>query len=124
MKVSIRTLAIAGSGLSAIFAALTIKSQKNTNVVLFDKARGLGGRLATRRAENGKFDHGAQYFDISTLLDQPQIQTLLDEKIISSNNGSDKFFSPGGMTNIAKFLLKEFDVGGVPRAITYSKVAQ
>ena len=110
MNVSIRTLAIAGSGLSAIFAALTIKSQKNTNVVLFDKARGLGGRLATRRAENGKFDHGAQYFDISTLLDQPQIQTLLDEKIISSNNGSDKFFSPGGMTNIAKFLLKEFDV--------------
>ena len=69
MNVSIRTLAIAGSGLSAIFAALTIKSQKNTNVVLFDKARGLGGRLATRRAENGKFDHGAQYFNISTLLD-------------------------------------------------------
>ena len=55
MNVSKRTLAIAGSGLSAIFTALTIKSQLDTNIVIFDKARGLGGRLATRRAENGKF---------------------------------------------------------------------
>ena len=42
MNVSKRTLAIAGSGLSAIFTALTIKSQLDTNIVIFDKARGLG----------------------------------------------------------------------------------
>ena len=122
MNVSKRTLAIAGSGLSAIFTALTIKSQLDTNIVIFDKARGLGGRLATRRAENGKFDHGAQYFDISTLLDVPEIQTLLDEKIISSNNNSDKFFSPGGMTNIAKFLLKGFDVKKEHKLLSISEI--
>jgi predicted NAD/FAD-dependent oxidoreductase len=31
-------------------------------VVLFDKARAAGGRVATRRAEPWAFDHGAQFF--------------------------------------------------------------
>lgn len=31
-------------------------------VKLFDKSRGLGGRVATRRSDAGAFDHGAQYF--------------------------------------------------------------
>jgi predicted NAD/FAD-dependent oxidoreductase len=36
--------------------------QRGVNVVVFDKGRGLGGRMATRRAEGGfQFDHGAQY---------------------------------------------------------------
>ena len=31
-------------------------------VTVFDKGRGPGGRLATRRADDLRFDHGAQYF--------------------------------------------------------------
>jgi predicted NAD/FAD-dependent oxidoreductase len=31
-------------------------------VVVFDKARGVGGRMATRRHDLASFDHGAQYF--------------------------------------------------------------
>jgi predicted NAD/FAD-dependent oxidoreductase len=30
-------------------------------IVVFDKARGVGGRMPTRRHETGTFDHGAQY---------------------------------------------------------------
>lgn len=30
--------------------------------VLIDKSRGVGGRMATRRADDLRFDHGAQYF--------------------------------------------------------------
>ena len=29
---------------------------------LFEKARGPGGRMSTRRRDGGQFDHGAQYF--------------------------------------------------------------
>src|SRR5690606_36865418 len=32
------------------------------SVSLFDKARGPAGRIATRRLDYGRFDHGAQYF--------------------------------------------------------------
>jgi len=36
--------------------------QRDFAVTLFDKSRGIGGRLATRRIEGGdSFDHGAQY---------------------------------------------------------------
>ena len=33
-------------------------------VELFDKARGPGGRTATRRSDDRSFDHGAQYFTV------------------------------------------------------------
>ncbi len=36
--------------------------QRGVDVVVFEKGRGLGGRMATRRAAGGfQFDHGAQY---------------------------------------------------------------
>jgi predicted NAD/FAD-dependent oxidoreductase len=35
-------------------------------VTIFEKARGAGGRMATRRAEPFIFDHGAQFFKAKT----------------------------------------------------------
>lgn len=32
--------------------------------VVFEKSRGLGGRMATRRTQFGAFDHGAQFFKV------------------------------------------------------------
>jgi len=37
-------------------------ARSGRRVEVFDKARGVGGRMATRRHETGAFDHGAQYF--------------------------------------------------------------
>ena len=116
-----RTVAIAGTGLSAIFAAIRIRSQMDVNLLMFDKARGLGGRLATRRVDNGKFDHGAQYFNLSELKEIPEIKELIDSKIICSLENSDKFFAPGGMTNIAKFLLEGFDIKKQHKLIDFKK---
>ena len=57
-------IAIIGAGLAGIAAARTLIARGH-KVVMFDKGRGPGGRLATRRieAEGRKlqFDHGAQY---------------------------------------------------------------
>lgn len=58
-------IAIIGAGLAGLTAAGTL-SASGHYVVLFDKARGPGGRMSTRRAETARgmafFDHGAQYF--------------------------------------------------------------
>ncbi len=43
--------------------------------VVFDKGRGLGGRLATRRSDHGAFDHGAQYVTART----PAFRAFLDD---------------------------------------------
>jgi predicted NAD/FAD-dependent oxidoreductase len=57
-------IAIIGAGLAGIAAARALIARGHA-VVMFDKGRGPGGRLATRRieAEGRKlqFDHGAQY---------------------------------------------------------------
>jgi len=51
---------IIGSGFSS--AVLTKVLDQNSNLLIFDKSRGPGGRSSTRRVENiGLFDHGLQY---------------------------------------------------------------
>lgn len=52
---------IVGAGVSGIAAAKRL-SGRGYSVCLLDKSRGIGGRLATRRVEGARFDHGAQFF--------------------------------------------------------------
>ena len=105
-----KKIAIIGTGLSAIFSALHLRKNTDLEINLFDKARGLGGRLATRRAEGGKFDHGAQYFSIERISNLPEIQMLINEGVINNIEDKDIYFSPDGMTNIAKKLLIDFNI--------------
>ena len=105
-----KKIAIIGTGLSAIFSALHLRKNTDLEINLFDKARGLGGRLATRRAEDGKFDHGAQYFSIERISNLPEIQMLINEGVINNIEDKDIYFSPDGMTNIAKKLLIDFNI--------------
>jgi len=54
-------IAIVGAGLAGI-ACGRILAGAGLHVTVFDKARGAGGRMSTRRTDVGPFDHGAQYF--------------------------------------------------------------
>jgi predicted NAD/FAD-dependent oxidoreductase len=57
-------IAIIGAGLAGL--TLARRLQDIAQVTVFEKSRGLGGRLSTRRAEPFAFDHGAQYFTAKT----------------------------------------------------------
>jgi len=54
-------IAVIGAGLAGLTAARALAAEGH-DVALFDKGRGPGGRLSTRRAEGFVFDHGAQFF--------------------------------------------------------------
>lgn len=54
-------LAVIGAGMAGIACARTLVQAGHT-VQLFEKSRGVGGRMATRGSQFGSFDHGAQYF--------------------------------------------------------------
>ncbi|MFM8940069.1 MAG: FAD-dependent oxidoreductase, partial [Phenylobacterium sp.] len=62
---SLDRIAIIGAGLSGLACARSLH-REGRKVQLFDKARGPGGRMSTRRVETPLgtigFDHGAQYF--------------------------------------------------------------
>lgn len=53
-------IAIIGAGISGITLANNLKDF--AEVKIFEKARGLGGRMSSRYHENFAFDHGAQCF--------------------------------------------------------------
>ncbi|MDV7391716.1 FAD-dependent oxidoreductase, partial [Arthrospira platensis SPKY1] len=56
-------IAIVGAGIAGITAARTLM-QAGHRVTVFEKSRGAGGRMSTRRSEFGGFDHGAQFFTV------------------------------------------------------------
>lgn len=53
-------VAVIGAGMAGLAAARSFAANGHA-VQVFDKGRGVGGRLSTRRTEWGAFDHGAQY---------------------------------------------------------------
>lgn len=55
------SIAIIGTGIAGISAAHSLQAAGHT-VQLFDKSRGSGGRMASKRSDAGALDLGAQYF--------------------------------------------------------------
>lgn len=73
---------IIGAGMAGLTAARELRLN-GWDVIVLDKGRGVGGRLATRRIEQARADHGAQYFSATTPDFQEIVQDLLDEKVIT-----------------------------------------
>lgn len=67
-------IAVIGAGMAGITCARRLRD-RGLEVVVFEKSRGVGGRLATRRTAGGlAFDHGAQFVTART----PAFATALD----------------------------------------------
>ena len=56
-----KRVAIIGAGMAGLAAARLLR-EAGAGCTIFDKSRGIGGRMATRRAGDFSFDHGSQYF--------------------------------------------------------------
>jgi len=73
-------IAIIGAGMAGLSCAHALQ-QHGLDVTLFEKSRGVGGRLATRRNEAGdSFDHGAQYITTRSPEFSRFIGTLQNER--------------------------------------------
>ena len=55
-----KRIAIIGAGIGGLTLASRLHSK--AEVTIFEKSRGLGGRMSTRQAEGFSFDHGTQFF--------------------------------------------------------------
>jgi predicted NAD/FAD-dependent oxidoreductase len=56
---------VVGAGVAGLVAARHVAAE-GQRVVVIDKGRVVGGRLATRRLDGGNFDYGAQFFTVRT----------------------------------------------------------
>lgn len=108
-------IAIIGAGLSGLTAALNLKTI--SDVKLFDKSRGVSGRMSTRYAGDYEFDHGAQYFTARDAQFQTAVETAIEQGHVTPWNGR-AFYQDG--------LDRVLDTGddrfvGTPRMNSWSK---
>lgn len=78
--------AIIGAGIAGLNLARRL-AQGGVEVQLFEKARGPSGRLSTRRAEVGQFDHGAQYLTARDPRFRAQVDDWLARGILAPWTG-------------------------------------
>jgi renalase len=69
------SIAIIGAGIAGITLARNLSPI--ADVTVFEKSRGLGGRMANRRRKGFSFDHGAQYFTARS----PSFRSLAEEAL-------------------------------------------
>lgn len=74
-----KNVAIIGAGISGL--ALANKIGHIANVTIFEKSRGFGGRVATRRVDDFSFDHGAQFFKVRDPDFKEYIKPMIEEGI-------------------------------------------
>lgn len=114
---------IIGSGLAGLSAATKL-SGKGLNVVVIDKGRGVGGRLAARRIGEAVFDHGAQFFTARSAEFQACIKQWIEAGVAEQwyksypgqLNGHPRYRGVPTMASIAKFLAKDLTIMQSTRA--------
>lgn len=104
---------IIGAGIAGLSAA-KILAQKGHDVVVLDKGRGVGGRMSTRKIEQGKADHGAQYFSVKSAEFKAIIEEFQAENIIAewqlAQRENVRYIGANGMNMIPKKLAENLNI--------------
>lgn len=117
-------VAIIGAGISGLCAARQLKNA-GLSVTVFEKSRGVGGRLSTRYAGPYEYDHGAQYFTVT----QDRFRDLLKEAekggaaaswegralylktgLLTTDTGRDRWVGAPRMNSLAKYMADGLDI--------------
>ena len=75
-----KKIAVIGAGLSGLTFAKSLNAK--ADITVFEKSRGIGGRMATRYAGDYEFDHGAQYFTAKGEAFQNFLEPYLEKNIV------------------------------------------
>jgi len=77
----VRRVAVIGAGLSGLVAARELS--QSSEVTVFEKSRGYGGRMATRYGGDFEFDHGAQFFTARSAEFQDFLEPLIAHGVVA-----------------------------------------
>ena len=93
-------VAVIGAGMAGLTVARQLEAL-GWAVTAFEKARGPGGRMSTRRRAEGQFDHGAQYFTARTPEFNAQVQAWADRGVVAPWRAKRARWSPSGFVDVS-----------------------
>ena len=115
-------IAVIGAGIAGLSCATQLQ-EAGLKVSVFDKSRGPGGRMSTRRGDDWQCDHGAQYFTARdadfqaevarwqaagvAALWQPRLAVLGESDPAAVDPKIDRFVGTPRMTAPARFLAEK-----------------
>lgn len=106
---------VVGAGMCGLTSA-RILQEAGQSVVVVDKGRGVGGRMATRRIDDAVFDHGAQFLTARSEWFVKLVSTLHGAGIVDPWFAGDdaeshiRYRGAASMNAIAKHLAHGLDV--------------
>lgn len=101
--------AIVGAGAAGLACAMRLRAA-GEDVVLFDKSRGVGGRMATRRVDGLSFDHGAQFFTARGDAFRETVSGLVAAGACASWGSDERYVGVPGMTAVPRALAEGFEI--------------
>jgi renalase len=107
-----KTIAIIGAGMAGLMAARVLR-QRGASVVVLEKSRGVGGRMATKRVGSAVFDQGAQFFTVRDAALADLLEDWTGRGIAARWPGDEtkgRWTGRPGMTAIAKRLSEDLDI--------------
>ena len=114
---------VLGAGMCGLVIAQELLNIKTKSWLLIDKGRSVGGRMATRRIDGQRFDHGAQFFTVRSPVFKQTADEWLRNGITKEwtkgfnhhfhvhadakhlEDGHSRYVGVGGMNQIAKHLF-------------------
>ena len=118
-------IAIIGAGLSGLSCARQLQGQGHS-VIVYEKGRGVSGRMSTRETEFGGFDHGTQYFTADSagfkkqvshwkktglVVDwQPSLVKLSQGMAKSAGRSKKRYVATPGMSALCRHLAEGLDI--------------
>lgn len=106
---------IIGAGIAGLSAAQRLAAA-NISAIVLDKGRGLGGRMATRRAGETVFDHGAQFFSAKTPDFQEFVNGAVEQGAVKewwpaiADTKHPRWVGASGMNAVPKLLAEKCTV--------------
>ena len=113
---------VVGAGISGLLAAGELTSA-GWRVVVLEKSRAVGGRMATRRVGGGTFDDGAQFFTVRSERFEGLVEEWLEAGIVQewtrgfadaegihNDDGYPRYRGSEGMNSVPKHLARGLDV--------------
>jgi len=114
-----REFLVVGAGISGLLVATRLQ-RSGAVVKVVEKGRGFGGRMATRRMDGARLDHGAQFLTVRTETFGKWVEEWVAQGVLrewfrrapwdSSPEGHPRYCGVEGMTDVGKALGAGLDV--------------